>query len=239
MSPLHRMRIFAPMLVVFYACLGIISAQAGQVFLNGLAVSGGNLDVNVVSFQGRKFKTTVKQEYDFSCGSAALATLLTFTYHKPSTETQVFTSMFLNGDQPVIEKHGFSLLDMKNYLTRIGLPSGGFRASLSKLAAIRMPAIVLINEHGFRHFVVIRGIRNGQVLLADPAIGLRTESTHDFQQQWSGVFLIILADVHAAQASFNGERDWSGEPGAPLDLSRFAVNLSTLQQVMIPDPYKF
>jgi predicted double-glycine peptidase len=227
------------MLAIFYVSLGILNAQAGQIFLNGLAVGGGNLDINVLSFQERKFKTTVKQEYDFSCGSAALATLLTFTYHKPSTETEVFTSMFLNGDQPVIEKHGFSLLDMKNYLTRIGLPSGGFKASLSKLAEIRMPAIVLINEHGFRHFVVIRGIQNGQVLLADPAIGLRTESIHDFKQQWSGIFLIILANVHAAQASFNGEQDWSGEPGAPLDLSRFAVKLSTLEQVMIPDPYKF
>ncbi len=221
------------------ALMGASGARAGQVFLNGSALGGGDLNVRVLSFQGRKFSTTVRQEYDFSCGSAALATLLTFTYHLPSTESDVFTSMFLNGDQKVIEKQGFSLLDMKNYLTRIGLPSGGFRASLAKLAQIRMPAIVLINEHGFRHFVVIRGIEHGQVLLADPAIGLRTESTHDFQQQWSGIFLIILAHVRAAQASFNGEGDWSGEPGAPFDLSRFAVNLATLQQVTLPNPDKF
>ncbi|WP_284258507.1 C39 family peptidase [Acidocella aquatica] len=238
MSVLRRAGVFA-IFAVCWGWLGISGARAGQVFLNGLAVGGGDIDVNVLSFQERKFSTTVRQEYDFSCGSAALATLLTFTYHRPSTESGVFTSMFVNGDQPVIEKQGFSLLDMKNYLSRIGLPSGGFKASLAKLAEIRMPAIVLINEHGFRHFVVIRGIQDGQVLLADPAIGLRTESAHDFQQQWSGIFLIILANVQAAQASFNGERDWSGEPGAPLDLSRFAVNLSTLQQVMLPNPYKF
>jgi predicted double-glycine peptidase len=218
---------------------GTPSVHAGQIYLNGLAIGGGTATVNVQSFQSRKFSTTIHQAYDFSCGSAALATLLTFTYHKPITEGEVFTSMFLNGDQPVIRQYGFSLLDMKNYLSRQGLPSGGFRAPLSKLAEIKIPAIVLISEHGYRHFVVIRGIRDDEVLLADPAIGLRSESLSDFKKQWSGIFFIVLADVQVAQANFNGTEDWSGEPGAPVDLSRFSVNLATLQQVTIPISNRF
>ena len=222
-------------------CTGLAMprAQAGQIYLNGLTIGAGNATVSVQSFQERKFSTTIKQEYDFSCGSAALATLLTFSYQKPVVESDVFSSMFLNGDQPQIREYGFSLLDMKNYLAREGLPSGGFRAPLSKLAEVRVPAIVLINEHGYRHFVVIRGIEDDKVLLADPAIGLRAESTADFQKQWSGIFFIILADVPTAQANFNSESDWSAQPDAPLALSRFSVNLSTLQQVTIPVSSQF
>lgn len=216
------------------AVLGVPPARAGQIFLNGLAVGAGNATIGIRSFQERKFSTTVKQKYDFSCGSAALATLLTFSYQKPSDEADVFASMFLNGDRPLIRKYGFSLLDMKNYLARQGLQSGGYRAPLSKLADVRLPAIVLINEHGYRHFVVIRGIEDDKVLLADPAIGLRSEPVGDFQKQWSGIFFIILADIPTAQANFNSEKDWSSQPNAPLALSRFSVDLSTLQQVTMP-----
>jgi len=219
--------------------LGPASASAGQVVLNGLAVGSTAADISVQSFQDRKFSTTIKQEYDFSCGSAALATLLLYTYHIPATETSVFAGMYLNGNQKEIREHGFSLLDMKTYLARHEIPSSGFRAPLATLAKIRVPAIVLINEHGYKHFVVFRGMRDGSVLLADPAIGLRSVSATEFSQQWTGIFFILLTDLPDARASFNNNQDWSGEPGAPLDISRFMVDLATLQQVTVPDSERF
>jgi uncharacterized protein len=215
------------------------SARADQIALNGLAIGAGTVNVNVQSFQARKFMTTIKQQYDFSCGSAALATLLQFTYHIKATESSVFADMFLNGDRQAIQQSGFSLLDMKEYLTRHGLSSGGFRAPLEKIAEIKIPAIVLIDERGYKHFVVLRGIRDGQVLLADPALGLRTVSVDNFRKQWSGIFFIILSDTTVAQASFNNGQDWSAEPSAPLNLVRFMVDLATLQQVIVPNSNRF
>ncbi len=214
-------------------------AQAGEITLNGMTTGAGTANITVQSFQARKFNTTIKQQYDFSCGSAALATLLLYTYHIQASESSVFTSMFLNGNREAIQKSGFSLLDMKEYLARQGIPSGGFRAPLEKLAEVSIPAIVLINENGYKHFVVLRGIRNGQVLLADPAIGLRTVSVFQFRQQWSGIFFIITTNLAVARAGFNDGQDWSGEPSAPLDISRFMVNLATLQQVSVPDTLRF
>ena len=216
-----------------------LCAYAGEVQLNGLTIGAGFSSVNIQSFQARKFSTTIKQEYDFSCGSAALATLLTFSYHIPSSEADVFSSMFRNGDQSVIRQSGFSLLDMKNYLSRIGLQSAGFNAPLSKLEDVQLPAIVLINEHGYRHFVVIRGVQEDRVLLADPAIGLRAEKLADFQAQWSGIFFVILDDVSVGQESFDDEKGWSSQPVSPTGLSRFAVTLTTLQQVNFADPSRF
>jgi uncharacterized protein len=230
--------------VLASGCLAAVLSFAppgahGQILLNGLATGSDTVNVHVRSFEDEKFITTIKQEYDFSCGSAALATLLTYTYHIPETESSVFANMYLNGDRQVIQQSGFSLLDMKEYLSRQGIPSGGFRAPLDKLARVGIPAIVLINQHGYKHFVVLRGVRDGRVLLSDPALGLRTVSVSQFNQQWSGIFFIILADIPTARAGFNGEQDWSSEPGAPLDLGRFMVDLATLQQVIVPSSERF
>ena len=52
----------------------------------------------------KKFKTTIAQEHDFSCGSAALATLLSYNYGISVTEQSVFAEMFANGDQQVISE---------------------------------------------------------------------------------------------------------------------------------------
>ena len=82
-------------------------AQAGSVYLNGLGVGGGAASVPLESFQERKFKTTIAQEHDFSCGSAALATLLSYNYGISVTEQSVFAEMFANGDQQVISEAGF------------------------------------------------------------------------------------------------------------------------------------
>src|SRR3546814_4791885 len=79
--------------------------------------------------------------------------------------------MFVRGDQAKIQAEGFSMLDIKQFLDRRGLESDGFRMSLDKLADIGVPAIVLINTGGYRHFVVIKGIEAERILVADPAFG--------------------------------------------------------------------
>lgn len=216
----------------------IATATAGSVYLGGMGL-GGAPSLGLESFQEQKYEGTIAQEHDFSCGSAALATLLTFNYHIHATEDQVFESMFNNGDQRVISKSGFSLLDMKKYLDRHGIESGGFRAPLSKLQQVGVPAIVLITVRGYRHFVVLEGIQNGAVLLSDPANGSRTESLAIFESQWSGIFFLILDDVDQAQKTFNNPTRWAASPGAPLDLARYAVDLATLAQPAMRDLSRF
>jgi predicted double-glycine peptidase len=138
--------------------------------------------------------------------------------------------MFENGDKKVIAESGFSLLDIKNYLTQHGLRSEGFRAPLSKLAEVRLPAIVLLNVRGYRHFVVLEGIHDGWVLLSDPANGMRTEQVGVFEEEWSGVFFLILSDVDQAQKSFNSTQKWATAPRPPWDLTRYVIDLATLAQ---------
>ena len=87
-----------------------------------------------------KFNNVVRQQYDYSCGSAALATLLTYHYDRPITETDAFRSMWEVGDQERIKQLGFSLFEMKTYLERIGLKADGFRLTLDRVKEIGVPA---------------------------------------------------------------------------------------------------
>jgi uncharacterized protein len=75
----------------------------------------------------RAFSRTWHQQYDFSCGSAAVATLLTFQYDRPIDETTVFKEMYAVGDQAQIRAKGFSLLDMKRFLESRGYTADEFR----------------------------------------------------------------------------------------------------------------
>ncbi len=214
-------------------------AQAGQIPLGNLIAGSSGIAVPVKSFVAQKFASTIEQQYDFSCGSAAVATLLTFSYNHPITEQEVFAGMFNHGDRALIEREGFSLLDMKNCLTRLGYDSAGFRAPLNKLAEVSLPAIVLINESGYNHFVVVRGFSDGEIMLADPAVGMKIVSVNQFKAQWSGIFFLILSDVTQAQKNFRTDKNWQYVPEAPYQIARYALALATLQQVTIRNPGSF
>ena len=227
-------------LAAFCLACGIAGPAAASNFpINGLSLGAGSINMPIQSFESMRFSQTIHQAYDFSCGSAALATLLTYAYHLPVTEKKVFLSMFRNGNREAIERYGFSLLDMKTYLAREGIPSGGFDAPLSKLAGLHVPAIVLINDHGYHHFVVVRSIAEGRVLLSDPAVGLRSESVARFRKQWSGIFFLILSQAEIAQKNFNDPSLWQGSPPAPTEIARYALSLARLQEVTIPIANRF
>ena len=216
-------------------CLGTadssaIPAGAGSLLLDGVGFGSSALTMNVESFQEKKYKTTYPQQNDFSCGSAALATLLAYNYNIRVTEQAVFKDMIENGNKKVISESGFSLLDIKNFLTRHGLASNGYRAPLSKLAQVEVPAIVLVNVRGYSHFVVLEGIHGGWVLLSDPANGMRSEPIGEFESQWTGIFLLIVTNAEQAQKRFNDPARWAAAPLPPWNLTRYTVDLATLAQ---------
>jgi uncharacterized protein len=181
-----------------------LSARGGSLYIDtGAGVGGGAMSLQVDSFQEKKYRATIAQEHDFSCGSAALATLLTYNYAMPVGERDVFNDMIANGDKKTISETGFSLLDIKKYLARHGLDSNGYRGPLEKLEEVKLPAIVLLNVLGYHHFVVLEGIENGRVLLADPANGMRSEPLGVFEKEWSGIFFLITSNIEQGQKSFN------------------------------------
>jgi predicted double-glycine peptidase len=87
---------------------------------------------------------------------------------------------------------GFSLLDMKRFAESRGFRAEGFRSlSLEELLEQKSP-IVPINERGDPHFVVVRGLRDGRIELADPAFGNRSMPVERFREAWQdGIGFVV------------------------------------------------
>jgi predicted double-glycine peptidase len=179
------------------------------------AIGGSSFKVPVASLKEIRFQTTLRQQYDFSCGSAAVATLLTHHYAYPVSEQFVFEQMFVHGDQPKIRKEGFSLLDIKRFLSAQGFKADGFKLPLQKLIDTKRPAIVLVSEKGYHHFVVIKGAANGRILIGDPASGTRSLTRAAFEQIWTSKLLFVIHGT-AQEPAFNRLADWRAAPTAPL-----------------------
>lgn len=216
------------MFQIFFACLLLYVlpslSLAGTVAVP--AATGGDLYVRVKSLKELRFRTVIRQQYDFSCGSAALATLLAYHYEDKVTEQEVFKEMYEKGNREKIQREGFSLLDIKNYLTSRGYRADGFRTGLDKLASIGVPAIVLINHGGYRHFVVIKGISQREVLLGDPAAGLKRVARADFEPMWNGILFLIRNKKDVAQSNFNRSGEWSVQARAPLGMALSNTDLA-------------
>jgi predicted double-glycine peptidase len=180
-----------------------------------LALGGARYDVPVRSMKALRFASTLRQQYDFSCGSAALATLLTHHYGVPVSESMVFEAMWVQGDQARIRREGFSLLDMQRYLASRGFLADGFRLPLDSLVAAGLPAIVLVTEKGYNHFVVIKGAADGRILIGDPSRGTRALPRERFEAAWPTRLLFV---IHTAptQPRYNLGEDWRAAPRAPL-----------------------
>jgi predicted double-glycine peptidase len=191
---------------------------------------GGAYSVPVTSIKGTRFRTMTHQQYDFSCGSAALSTLLTYHYGYKVTEADTFEEMYNRGDQPKIRRDGFSLFDMKRYLEHHGFQADGFEAPLDKLEEARIPAIVLINENGYNHFVVVKGIRDGRVLVGDPSGGTRAMAQASFEQLWTNGILFVISNRQEL-AKFNVESEWNAVPRAPVSSG---INRQGLDGLVIP-----
>ncbi len=153
---------------------------------------------NIEPLSEYKFNNVVRQAYDYSCGSAALTTLLDFYLGRNFQERQVMEGLLQFGDtEKIVERRGFSLLDMKRLVTALGHPSGGFRAEQEDLEKLDHPAIAPIEYAGFKHFIVIRGVKDGHVYVADPSLGNISFSISRFMEIWDrNVLFIVFPNGH-------------------------------------------
>ena len=74
---------------------------------------------------------------------------------------------------------------------------------------------MLLDLNGFKHFVVVKGVRNGRVLVGDSMLGLNEYSLKDFTAVWNGIALAIVSknETHL----FNLANDWGPWSKAPME----------------------
>jgi hypothetical protein len=129
------------------------------------------------------------QNWDLSCGAAALGTILNHQYGDPVSERDIAKGLigrdrYIENPALVRAQEGFSLLDLKRYVDARGYTGIGYgKLELDDLIE-QAPIIVPIRSNGYNHFVVFRGIGGNRVVLADPAWGNRTLTIDEFEDAW-------------------------------------------------------
>jgi uncharacterized protein len=182
----------------------------------------------VTSWKSLKFTNLVRQQTDFSCGAAAAATIFKYAYGKDTTEQQVLVNMLKVADPDVVREKGFSLLDMKNYAEAIGMKGEGYEVPYESLSALKVPAIVLLNIKGYKHFAVLRKVRGDYVHVGDPALGNRVMTRPDFEEAWNGVVFVYLGE------GFDPETVLLNPP-PPLSARRLFEERSPIQNAEVYD----
>ncbi len=133
--------------------------------------------IKVQSWKEKRDFNIVKQDLDFSCGAASVATLLNNFYGQTLTEEEVLKKL----DK---EQMRASFEDMRRIMPDLGFEAKGYALSFEQLAQLKIPVIVYLKYRKDDHFSVLRGIDGNTVLLADPSLGHVSMSRAQFLDAW-------------------------------------------------------
>ncbi|MFM0041527.1 C39 family peptidase [Paraburkholderia sediminicola] len=177
--------------VALAGCTLCVSSYA-QAHIDTSTFVGVPLTKTVRSMRDIRYNHIVNQQFDYSCGAAALATLLKYGYGIDIPETELIRRMMVFSTPEVVVKNGFSMLDMKKFVETIGLRGRGFRVNADALEHLQIPVMVLMNIDGYEHFVIVKHAQEGRIFIADPALGNRIVLKEDFAKTWNGLVFAVL-----------------------------------------------
>lgn len=151
------------------------------------------------SLKDLRDQEVVKQRFDFSCGAAALATLLRYGYAEDVTEAVIMAALFdlpTEAEREERRRTGFSLLDLQRVAEARGYVAQGFRLEADQLPLLGGPVIVFIEPRGYKHFAVLRGVRGNRAYLADPSRGQIRQPAYAFHDSWvqddgTGIIFVV------------------------------------------------
>lgn len=200
----------------------------------------------------QQYRNIAHQAYDYSCGSAALTTVMNSYLGHKFVERQIMDGLLKYGEyDKIVQRRGFSLLDMKRLVTALGYKSGGYKGKFDDLKKLEHPAIVPIHYGGFKHFVVVKKYKEGRVFVADPALGNISFPEERFKGIWENNVMFIIfpgetpttnnlelteADMRFVDDHTINLAAFSEVPVSPKQFDELADRAGTLQRVLDADP---
>jgi uncharacterized protein len=183
------------------ACVAAAVALPALGWAANIAIEPGlRIERPLRSMKALRDANVVKQQFDYSCGAAALATLFRYGFGENVTERDVMVQLLGSQTAEQLQitlQQGFSLLDLQRVAQARGYQAEGFRLQPQALSQLSGPVIVFIQPRGYRHFAVLRGIRGDRVYLADPSLGNIRMPMYQFLESWldsSGMGVIFVAE---------------------------------------------
>ncbi len=195
----------------------------------------------VTSLRAQRDTGVVKQRYDYSCGSASLATLLTYGLNDPVDENMLLRTLLeplSAGEIAALQKKGLSLLDLQQLAQKRGHKAQGFRIHQSQLARLSRPLIVFIKPHGYEHFAVLKGVQGDRAYLADPSLGNVRMPLYRFLDMWadaSGRGVVFAVERAAGEWPEPYALQLAGAADTPLEV----LSAARLMEIGKPFPLLF
>lgn len=191
-SPAHWFWSWTGTLAILLASVSLFPCALAQQLPLDTGPQGASK--NIRTLKDIRGEGVVRQKWDMSCGAAALSTLLTYDFKDNTPETAIVVWILHRVDPVRVRaRGGFSLLDLKRFAQARGYHAEGFTGmSIEELASQKTSVIVPIRLKGFDHFIVVRGIADGRVNIADPGFGNITMKVDRFQTLWKeGIVFVV------------------------------------------------
>jgi predicted double-glycine peptidase len=149
---------------------------------------------DVTSWEALRKQNVIMQQHDYSCGAASLATLMKYYFDDDISEKVLLNyikQLFSKQEYARIEKDGLSFLELEKISRAKGYQSASVRLKLAALRQLSGPVIVYIETKHYRHFAVLRGIKEDRVFLADPSRGNIRLPIEEFVDAWKGETFVL------------------------------------------------
>lgn len=175
-------------LILILIIFGIISCKSEYI---------PNYRHNLKSWNHYKWEHIKPQGFDYSCGSASLATLASGYFNEQMDEGLILTAIIYQLNENEYndrEKNGFSLLDLKRAANLLGFKAAGVKLPPESVLKLKGPIIVMLREEGIDHFAVLKGVYKDRAYLADPSRGNIRLPLFTFFNQWDGTALVLGKD---------------------------------------------
>lgn len=130
----------------------------------------------LTSWVEQRDQGVVKQQRDYSCGAAAVATLLTHHWGREVSESDVLNAWLAQFSQAELSlqafvDEGFSLWHIAMLGEPLGYSARGLEVPLASLALLKQPLLIYVEPFGQPHFTLVTEGSELGVWLSDPSWG--------------------------------------------------------------------
>ena len=160
----------------------------------------------VRSWRAIRDNAVVKQQRDYSCGAAAVATLLRYYWNEPISERSVLDSVESVLTPEELQdraQNGLTMTDLRKASVKLGYTASIGKLELAKLLEAKVPVVVAVKVRGIDHFVVFRGVVANCAYLADPSRGNVRVPLSVFASQWIENTLLVVAPKGKTKSEFS------------------------------------
>ncbi len=179
----------------------------------------------VTSWKQLNEQNVIMQRFDYSCGAASLATVMKYYFNEDVSEQKLLDYIketFDKQEYTRIERDGLSFLELEKISRSRGYQSASVRLKLPALLELSGPVIVFLSRNEYKHFAVLRGVKEDRVYLTDPSRGNIRLPIQEFMREWKGETFVLgkkgfgtpnkhtLAILH--DSGFRNERDLLRQP---------------------------